>query len=320
MGSRAKNVMAAAAMAFLCMVATPAFAQGPGGAATVGGCTGNCTSRSLTLKPGPLRVGGGGISTDGGIALVGSTSTGHILQVGDATTNVGGTVKIYANPANVNAIEVRVPGSSTLLAYLYGDPADAYGAMGPSKFAGPYRSIGVAHASHPACTSSLYGAAQFCTTHGALEVCGDLSGASGLGWRRLDDRPPMLMGSTVSDGLAWSGTNVRAVITMPRDWTATHISSVFAAGTGTGTAAFTCFSLAEYGGDGGTCSFGGLKCSGTGGCPDGGDVCGVPASGQCNFAANANVFCTGSGAAGCVTTQPSSLGVGIYGSLGSINN
>lgn len=178
---------------------------------------------------------------------------------------------------------------------------------------GAQRYFGVAHTALGTCNAGAAGTKQFCTTHGEFARC------DGTAWAEMDATPPVLMGTAPSPGTAWDGTNTRTVITQSRDWTATHISSIFSQGSGGGTANFTCSSTNALGGDAGVCSFP-LKCAGaTGGCPDAGSVCLIYGTGQCSFAAKANVLCTASGT-GCVTTQPSSIAVGIYGTTGSANN
>lgn len=60
-------------------------------------------------------------STTGNVTIAGILGDQLVLQVGSSTANHGGTIKSYANSSLINAIEFRVPGSSTLHGYFYAD-------------------------------------------------------------------------------------------------------------------------------------------------------------------------------------------------------
>lgn len=53
--------------------------------------------------------------------LAAGVGTAANLTVGNSSDNPGGTILSYANPDTINAIEFRVPGSSTLHGYFYAD-------------------------------------------------------------------------------------------------------------------------------------------------------------------------------------------------------
>jgi len=67
------------------------------------------------------------------IAKSGAGSTA-VLTLGNSATNHGGTLKIYANPAAINAIEFRNPADATLRGYIYPSSAVVGAVFGPALF------------------------------------------------------------------------------------------------------------------------------------------------------------------------------------------
>ena len=154
------------------------------------------------------------LTATGDILLTGTTATGHVLQVGDAVQNVGGTVKVYANPANVNAIEFRIPGDSTLRGYFYPSTTTSAARTGALEVESYLRSVGVATGSLPACGATTAGGLFYDTTTLTVKRC------NATAWHTVGEHPSFLSGyqPVVATGAAIviSGTRMTSAATLTR--------------------------------------------------------------------------------------------------------
>lgn len=126
------RAFAASAVAALLM-GTMAFAGGVGQG--MWGRGGSSVSSSQIQALTGWTSNGTTTSTTSDVTIAkGGVASASILTLGNSATNHGGTLKIYANPAAINAVEFRNPADATLRGYIYPSSTVVAAVNGPSLF------------------------------------------------------------------------------------------------------------------------------------------------------------------------------------------